>query len=92
MVQAGCRRHRPGRLLRPARQRHAAVTGRSCPGPRRRDWLRRNGLDAFDRYYVSPHARTAETAATLAVGGDWTTDIRWRERDWGGFGVLNRCG
>jgi phosphohistidine phosphatase SixA len=25
------------------------------------DWLRRNRLATFDRFYVSPHARTAET-------------------------------
>jgi broad specificity phosphatase PhoE len=54
------------------------------------DWLRRNDLSTFDRYYVSPHVRTAETAATLALGGDWTLDTRWRERDWGEFGVLNQ--
>jgi broad specificity phosphatase PhoE len=54
------------------------------------DWLRGNGLDTFDRYYVSPHVRTAETAAMLALGGDWSVDVRWRERDWGEFGVLNQ--
>jgi broad specificity phosphatase PhoE len=52
-------------------------------------WLRRNGLATFDRYYVSPHARTAETAAALALNGQWALDVRWRERDWGEFGVLN---
>ena len=55
------------------------------------DWLRRHDLSTFDRYYVSPHVRTAETAATLALGGDWTIDLRWRERDWGEFGVLNEA-
>lgn len=53
------------------------------------DWLRHHGLASFDRYYASPHARTAETAATLGLGGDWMLDVRWRERDWGEFGVLN---
>jgi NAD+ kinase len=53
------------------------------------DWLRRHGLASFDRYYASPHARTAETAAGLALNGDWRLDVRWRERDWGEFGVLN---
>jgi broad specificity phosphatase PhoE len=53
------------------------------------DWLRRNDLAAFDRFYVSPHARTAETAGMLALGGAWALDVRWRERDWGEFGVLN---
>src|SRR4051794_25006924 len=52
-------------------------------------WLRDNGLATFDRYYVSPHARTAETAAVLGLGGKWAIDVRWRERDWGEFGVLN---
>ncbi len=54
------------------------------------DWLRRNGLGTFDLYYVSPHVRTVETAATLALGGEWVIDVRWRERDWGEFGVLNQ--
>jgi broad specificity phosphatase PhoE len=53
------------------------------------DWLRRNGLSTFDRCYVSPHVRTAETAATLGLGGPWAVDVRWRERDWGEYGVLN---
>lgn len=54
------------------------------------DWLRRHELDTFDRHYVSPHVRTAETAATMALGGNWMLDVRWRERDWGEFGVLNQ--
>lgn len=53
------------------------------------DWLRAHGLPSFDRYYVSPHVRTAETAAALALDGDWRLDVRWRERDWGEFGMLN---
>jgi broad specificity phosphatase PhoE len=54
-------------------------------------WLRAHGLGTFDRYYVSPHARTAETAATLGLAGDWRLDVRWRERDWGEFGVVNHA-
>jgi broad specificity phosphatase PhoE len=54
------------------------------------DWLRRHGLDSFDQFYVSPHVRTAETAALLALDGEWSIDVRWRERDWGEFGVLNQ--
>src|SRR5262245_22418181 len=46
------------------------------------DWLRRHGLATFDRYYVSPHVRTAETAANLRLDGRWSLDVRWRERDW----------
>jgi broad specificity phosphatase PhoE len=53
------------------------------------DWLRRHGLAMFDRYYVSPHIRTAETAANLRLEGQWSLDVRWRERDWGEYGVLN---
>jgi broad specificity phosphatase PhoE len=53
------------------------------------EWLRHNGLGNFDQYYVSPHTRTAETAALLALGGEWSLDVRWRERDWGEFGALN---
>jgi broad specificity phosphatase PhoE len=30
-----------------------------------------------------------ETAAGLGLGGRWGLDVRWRERDWGEFGVLN---
>jgi broad specificity phosphatase PhoE len=52
-------------------------------------WLRRAGLDRFDRWYTSPHVRTMETAANLGIDGHWSLDVRWRERDWGEFGVLN---
>lgn len=46
------------------------------------NWLRAN-LPAFDRFYVSPHVRTRETAAHLRLEGEWIVDDRWRERDWG---------
>lgn len=46
------------------------------------DWLRSNG-EEFDRFYVSPHTRTRETAANLKLNGDWRVDDRFRERDWG---------
>lgn len=46
------------------------------------DWLREN-IGTFDRYYVSPHARTRETAGHLKLGGEWIVDDRFRERDWG---------
>src|SRR3954471_11119648 len=69
----------PGRLS-PAGRDHARAAG---------DWLRAAGLATFDRYYVSPHVRTMETAAGLGLGGPWSLDVRWRERDWGEFGVLN---
>lgn len=45
------------------------------------DWLR--AQPQFDRFYVSPHIRTRETAANLQLGGEWRVDDRFRERDWG---------
>jgi broad specificity phosphatase PhoE len=47
------------------------------------DWLRRNGLASFDRYYTSPYLRARQTAALLAPDGSWTSDDRWRERNSG---------
>jgi broad specificity phosphatase PhoE len=46
------------------------------------EWLR-NNLEPFDRFYVSPHVRTRETAAHLHLNGEWIVDDRFRERDWG---------
>lgn len=46
-------------------------------------WLAENAEIPFDRYYVSPHARTRETAANLNLNGEWFVDDRFRERDWG---------
>lgn len=46
------------------------------------DWMRDN-MDPFDRFYVSPHIRTRETAAHLKLEGQWIVDDRFRERDWG---------
>ncbi len=46
------------------------------------DWLRANGL-SFNRFYVSPHIRTQETAYNLKLDGAWRVDDRFRERDWG---------
>lgn len=45
-------------------------------------WLKNSGVP-FDRFYVSPHARTRETAGTLHMGGEWRVEDRFRERDWG---------
>lgn len=61
-------------------RRQAAVTGK---------WLREQFPAGFDRYYVSALLRTVETAGTMRLGGDWTIDDRWRERDWGEYGVLS---
>jgi len=46
------------------------------------DWIRAN-LNPFDRFYVSPHVRTRETASHLKLEGQWIVDDRFRERDWG---------
>lgn len=46
------------------------------------EWLRKN-FHSFNRFYVSPHARTRETAAHLKLNGQWSVDDRFRERDWG---------
>jgi broad specificity phosphatase PhoE len=46
------------------------------------NWLREN-WEQFDRFYVSPHVRTRETAAHLRLDGEWIVDDRFRERDWG---------
>jgi broad specificity phosphatase PhoE len=73
-------RHDSQVRLSPAGRDHARAAG---------DWLRDAGLATFDRYYVSPHVRTMETAAGLGLHGRWGLDVRWRERDWGEFGVLN---
>ena len=51
------------------------------------DWLRKEFPDGFDRYYVSSLARTVETAGMLAINGHWDIDDRWRERDWGEYGI-----
>lgn len=53
------------------------------------DWLKQEFPEGFDRHYVSPHVRTIETAGRLAIGGKWFIDDRWRERDWGEYGILN---
>lgn len=55
------------------------------------DWLRANNLTEFDYHYVSPHIRTCETAANLQLGAEWRVDDRWRERDWGHYGMLNKA-
>jgi broad specificity phosphatase PhoE len=46
------------------------------------DWIHQN-LAPFDRFYVSPHVRTRETAAHLKLEGQWIVDDRFRERSRG---------
>jgi broad specificity phosphatase PhoE len=54
------------------------------------DWLRAHDLANFERFYVSPHTRTRETAGHLHLGGQWRVDDRWRERDWGELAALSK--
>lgn len=56
-------------------QEQARVTG---------EWLKANGLGAFDHYYVSEYARAVETAARLDLpNAQWYVDFQIRERDHG---------
>lgn len=52
-------------------------------------WLKANSLLDFSRHYVSPFARTLETAASLAIDGNWHIDDRLRERSWGEYNLLS---
>lgn len=48
------------------------------------EWLHsQNDRFPAQRFYVSPHIRTRETAAHLKLEGEWIVDDRFRERDWG---------
>ncbi len=53
------------------------------------EWLKKNNLLDFDRYYVSPHTRTRETAGNLAIDGQWYVDDRLREQSWGEYNLLS---
>lgn len=47
-------------------------------------YIRKNFLDGFDRYIVSPFVRTRETAARLDLpDGAWEENRMIRERSWG---------
>lgn len=52
-------------------------------------WLKANNLLDLNRYYVSPFARTLETAANLTIDGDWYIDDRLREQSWGQYNLLS---
>ncbi len=52
-------------------------------------WLRQEFPNGFDRHYTSSLIRTVETAGRLAIQGEWYVDDRWRERDWGEYGILS---
>lgn len=53
-------------------------------------WLHENILIDFDKFYVSPHTRACQTAGLLNLDGLWTKDDRYRERDWGVYGIAHR--
>lgn len=52
------------------------------------DWLRRNGMGKFFRYYTSSFVRARQTAAHLSLdGAEWNIEPRLRERDHGDIDV-----
>ncbi len=53
-------------------------------------WLRENIFGGvFDRHYVSPYLRAAETAALLGLpDAGWRMELHLRERDWGELDVM----
>lgn len=52
-------------------------------------WLKENGLDTFDRHYVSEYTRAVETAAFLDLpNAQWYMDFQLRERDHGRADVV----
>jgi len=75
-------RHDSRMRLSPMGVSQASTTG---------EWLSEQFPKNFDRYYVSSLIRTVETAGRLALAGDWHIDDRWRERDWGEYGVLSEA-
>lgn len=54
-------------------------------------WIKENINIDFDRYYVSPHRRTRETAANLNLNPTkgWMVNDLIRERDWGEYSNLS---
>jgi len=74
-------RHDSQMRLSPLGSNQARIAGR---------WLKEHNLAEFDKYFVSPHIRTRETAAHLRLGGHWRLDDRWRERDWGELASLSK--
>lgn len=54
------------------------------------DWLKNNGFDTFDRYYVSSYIRAIETAAHLELDNpQWMIEPRLRERERGVEDILD---
>ena len=53
-------------------------------------WLAKEGLQEFDRYYVSEYLRAMETAARLDLpASQWFTEMLLRERDWGSMDLMS---
>lgn len=47
-------------------------------------WMRVNGFDSFDRYYVADYLRAVETAYYLDLqGAEWFENTYLHEREWG---------
>jgi len=70
-------RHDSAKRLTPKGARQAEAAGK---------WLRENGLERFDRRYVSTYVRAMETAGLLNLeGADWMQEPMLREREWGDF-------
>jgi broad specificity phosphatase PhoE len=80
-------RERPGHdwRLTPKGVEQAQAAGR---------WIQRFVLgegEQFDKFYVSPHRRTRETAGNLALNNAlWLKVPRLRERDWGDIENISR--
>ena len=52
-------------------------------------WLEEKDVPWFDRYFVSTHTRTLETAALLNLHGEqWEADFQLRERETGLWGAI----
>lgn len=74
-------RHDSDMRLTPLGVEQAQATGQ---------WIRDHIGTDFDRYYVSPHRRTKETAASLGLNAvqGWMVNDLVRERDWGEYSNL----
>lgn len=76
-------RHDSYMRLSPLGVEQAEVTGEWLRDEARREADATGAMEEFDRFYVSPHIRTRETAHHLHLDGEWRVEDRLRERDWG---------
>ena len=54
------------------------------------EWLQRENLVEFDRYYVSEYLRAMETAGRLNLpNAKWYAEMLIRERDWGQMDLMS---